>query len=69
MLFRSDLMYVADSWERSSGGHYTQGYLVCAAMYFVICFPLACLARYLERKAKEPPKPKAPKRVVEREVA
>ena len=64
-----DLMYFADSWASSSGGHYTQGYLVCAAMYFIICFPLASLARYLERKAKEPPKPKHPGQTVKTEVA
>ena len=64
-----DLMYFADSWASSSGGHYTQGYLVCAAMYFVICFPLASLARHLERKAKETPKPKLPIQAVKTEVA
>lgn len=63
-----DLMYFADSWASSSGGHYTQGYLVCAAMYFVICFPLASLAKYLERKAKETPKPKVTKHVSKTEV-
>lgn len=63
-----DLMYFADSWASSSGGHYTQGYLVCAAMYFIICFPLASLARHLERKAKETPKQKAPGQVVKTEV-
>lgn len=53
-----DLMYFADSWASSSGGHYTQGYITCAVLYFIICFPLASLARYLELKAKEPPRPK-----------
>jgi len=53
-----DLMYFADSWASSSGGHYTQGYIACAVLYFIICFPLASLARHLETKAKEPPKPK-----------
>ena len=53
-----DLMYFADSWASSSGGHYTQGYIACAVLYFIICFPIASLARYLELKAKEPPTPK-----------
>ena len=60
-----DLMYYADSWASSSGGHYTQGYIACAALYFMICFPLASLARHLEQKAKEPPKAKKQKAEVE----
>ncbi len=51
-----DLMYFADSWVSSSTGHYTQGYLMCATMYFIICFPLASLAKYLENRAKQLPK-------------
>lgn len=50
-----DLMYYADSWSSSSGGHYTQGYLACAIMYFIICFPIATLARTLEIRAKQTP--------------
>lgn len=61
-----DLMYYADSWSSSSGGHYTQGYLACATLYFVICFPLARLAAKLEEKAKQGPGTK--KKKVKREV-
>lgn len=64
-----DLMYYADSWASSSGGHYTQGYIACAVLYFIICFPLASLARYLELKAKEPPKPKDKRTKTRAEVA
>lgn len=48
-----DLMYFADSWASSSGGHYTQGYISCAVLYFIICFPLAKLARHLEMARTE----------------
>lgn len=64
-----DLMYFADSWASSSGGHYTQGYIACAVLYFIICFPLASLARYLEIKAKEPPRPKHKSTKTRAEVA
>jgi len=60
-----DLMYYADSWSSSSGGHYTQGYLTCAVLYFIICFPLAKWAARLEQRAKEGPVPKAVKQKVE----
>lgn len=64
-----DLMYFTDSWASSSGGHYTQGYITCAVLYFIICFPLASLARYLELKAKEPPRTKDKRAKSRTEVA
>ena len=33
---------------------YLQGYILCCVMYFIICFPLAMLVSWLERRAKEP---------------
>lgn len=60
-----DLMYYADSWSSSSGGHYTQGYLACAILYLIICFPLAKLAARLEQRAKEGPVPKEVRQRVE----
>lgn len=47
-----DLMYQADVIVSSTG--YLQGYILCCFMYFIICFPLAMLVTYLEKKAKEP---------------
>ena len=37
---------------------YLQGYFIACAMYFVICFPLAMLVQYLEKRSKRAPKPK-----------
>ncbi len=34
--------------------YYLQGYILCCVMYFIICFPLAMLVSWLERRAKEP---------------
>ncbi|MFR5601870.1 MAG: amino acid ABC transporter permease [Lachnospiraceae bacterium] len=57
-----DLMYHADSWA-SDRGFFVQAYLACAVLYFVICFPLARLARWLEVRAKRTPVPKKQKGV------
>ena len=35
---------------------YLQGYIVCCLMYFIICFPLAMLVQWLERRSKERPR-------------
>lgn len=51
-----DLMYQADIIVADSG--YLQGYIVCCAMYFLICFPLATLITWLEKRSKEPRKAK-----------
>lgn len=42
-----DLMYFTDSWG-ADRGYFAQAYLTSALLYFIICFPLARLARYLE---------------------
>ena len=55
-------MYFADSWG-SDRGYFAQAYFSCALLYFVICFPLARLARYLEARAKRLPVPKKRKEV------
>ncbi len=57
-----DLMYYADSFG-SEKGYFAQAYLTCALMYFLICFPLAKLARWLELRAKQTPAPKKRKEV------
>lgn len=57
MVAGMDLMYHADSWG-SDYGYFVQAYLPCALMYFIICFPLARLARYLEIRARRVPVPK-----------
>lgn len=57
MVAGMDLMYFADSWG-SDRGFFMQAYLPCAILYFIICFPLAKLARWLEIRAKRTPVPK-----------
>lgn len=51
-----DLMYSADNFVSTYG--YLQGYIMACVMYFIICFPLAILVQWLERRSKQPPKPK-----------
>lgn len=62
MVAGMDLMYYADSWG-SDRGFFVQAYLPCALMYFIICFPLARLARWLEIRSKQTPVPKKRKEV------
>lgn len=57
-----DLMYYADSWG-SDRGYFAQAYLTCALFYFIICFPLAKLALYLEIRSKRVPVAKKRKEV------
>ncbi|MDA8441730.1 MAG: amino acid ABC transporter permease [Peptococcaceae bacterium] len=45
-----DLMYYADSWS-SDNLYYGPAYVTVAVLYLALCFPLASLARYLERRA------------------
>ena len=52
-----DLMYNADNYVSTYG--YLQGYIVCCLMYFIICFPLALLVQFLERRSKRRPRAKA----------
>ena len=49
-----DLMYRSDNFVSLYG--YLQGYIVCCLMYFIICFPLAMLVQWLERRSKERPR-------------
>jgi putative glutamine transport system permease protein len=49
MIAGGDLMYRADSW--SAGNiYYGPAYVVTGLLYLLLCFPLAQLAQYLERK-------------------
>jgi putative glutamine transport system permease protein len=47
-----DLMYAGDAFA-GRYGHYGPTYVVVGLLYFVMCFPLARLARKLELRAKE----------------
>jgi putative glutamine transport system permease protein len=47
-----DLMYAGDAFA-GRFGHYGPTYIVVGLLYFVMCFPLARLARKLESRAKE----------------
>lgn len=58
-----DLMYQADSYV--SEYMTLNGYILCALLYFVICFPIAMLARYLEKRAKKTPVSKKKKSSME----
>lgn len=49
-----DLMYRSDNFVSLYG--YLQGYIVSCLMYFIICFPLAMLVQWLERRSKERPR-------------
>lgn len=51
-----DLMYNADNFVSTYG--YLQGYILACVMYFIICFPLALLVQWLERRAKVRPRAK-----------
>lgn len=51
-----DLMYNADNYVSTYG--YLQGYMMCCLLYFIICFPLAVLIQYLERRSKRRPRAK-----------
>ena len=51
-----DLMYNADNYVSTYG--YLQGYIMCCLLYFIICFPLAVLVQYLERRSNRRPRAK-----------
>lgn len=53
MVVGMDLMYYADKCVGYTG--YFQGYLIAAAMYFAVCFPLAMLVRVFERNSQRTP--------------
>lgn len=54
MVAGMDLMYFTDSFG-SSTGYFAQAYFCSALLYFVICYPLARLARWLEIRAMRQP--------------
>ncbi len=54
MVAGMDLMYFTDSWG-ADRGYFAQAYFTSALMYFIICFPLARLARYLEIRSMRLP--------------
>ena len=60
MVVGMDLMYYADKCVGYTG--YFQGYLIAAAMYFVVCFPLAMLVRVFEKNSQRTPTVKVKKR-------
>lgn len=57
MVAGMDLMYFTDSWG-AERGYFAQAYFTSALLYFIICFPLARLARYLEIRSLRLPKAK-----------
>ena len=57
MVAGMDLMYFTDSWG-SERGYFAQAYFTSALLYFIICFPLARLARYLEIRSLRLPRTK-----------
>lgn len=54
MVAGMDLMYFTDSWG-ADRGYFVQAYFTSAVLYFIICFPLARLARYLEIRSMRLP--------------
>lgn len=52
MIAGGDLMYQTDSWS-SSNMYYGPAYVVTGILYFILCYPLARFARYLELKEKK----------------
>ena len=51
-----DLMYNADNFVSTYG--YLQGYIMACVLYFIVCFPLAMLVQWLERRSKRRPRAK-----------
>ena len=68
MVAGMDLMYFTDSWG-SERGYFAQAYFTSAFMYFIICFPLARLARYLEIRSMRLPTAKKLDITADEEVA
>jgi putative glutamine transport system permease protein len=60
MVVGLDLMYYADKSVGYTG--YFQGYIIAAAMYFAICFPLSMLVRVFEKNAQKNPGEKKKKK-------
>ncbi len=57
MIAGGDLMYNADNFVSTYG--YLQGYIMACVLYFIICFPLALLVQWLEKRSKERPRAKS----------
>ena len=57
MVAGMDLMYFTDSWG-AERGYFAQAYFTSTLLYFIICFPLARLARYLEIRSLRLPRAK-----------
>lgn len=57
MVAGMDLMYFTDSWGADKL-YFAQAYFTSALLYFIICFPLARLARYLEIRSMRLPSAK-----------
>lgn len=68
MVAGMDLMYFTDSWG-ADRGYFAQAYFTSALMYFIICFPLARLARYLEIRSMRLPVAKKLELQAEEEVS
>ena len=51
MIAGGDLMYHADSWS-AENIYYGPAYVTAGLLYLILCFPLAQLARQLERKSE-----------------
>ena len=51
MIAGGDLMYHADSWS-TDNIYYGPAYVAVGLLYLAICYPLASLARYLERRTE-----------------
>lgn len=58
-----DVMYKSNSFVSSTSN--LCGYFLCALMYFIVCFPLARLTKYLEERAQRNPQPKKVKKEAE----
>jgi len=48
----AELMYEADRWGSNGTLSYGPAYITAAALYFLICFPLASAARWYEERLK-----------------
>ncbi|MDD7219370.1 MAG: amino acid ABC transporter permease [Clostridia bacterium] len=66
MVAGMDLMYFTDSWG-AERGYFAQAYFTSAILYFLICFPLARLARYLEIRSLRLPKTKNVDKILKEE--
>lgn len=65
MVAGMDLMYFTDSWGADKS-YFAQAYFTSAVFYFIICYPLARLARYLEiRSLRQPVAKPSLKKLVE----